>query len=167
MAIKFTKNEKNAVITSFENAKTYESLKSEYINALKTFKTKAAREFIDAKFKSCVDAVKDKHVSMKGKAYTAEPSDTPDDFMALIATLLTLDGVHIEQCGTWLWISGDTKKYKAELKACGCVFCGQKKMWAKKPENAKNFKSKKHWSMDKIRSTYGSVEITDPEEVTA
>lgn len=35
----------------------------------------------------------------------------------MIVKLSRLQGLVIELCGVWLWVSGDTKRYKDELKA--------------------------------------------------
>jgi len=67
-----------------------------------------------------------------------------------------LEDLEIEICGTWVWFSGDTKKYLDQFRADKTVFWGKtKKKWYYKPEGHKCF-NRKPWSMDKIRDTYGS-----------
>ena len=67
----------------------------------------------------------------------------------------------MELCGRWLWIGGETKKHKDELKALGCKWSKNKEKWSwHYPEDSiKTFKGKKAWSMDAIRSAFGSERL--------
>ena len=49
-----------------------------------------------------------------------------EKFKEIIDILLNLDGVEVELCGNWLWISGDTRQYKGRLKALGCRWARKK-----------------------------------------
>ena len=51
-----------------------------------------------------------------------------EEFKATLDKLmrLNLDGVKVELIGSWLWISGNTKPIKEELKALGCRWCPKK-----------------------------------------
>lgn len=49
-----------------------------------------------------------------------------EKFKEIIDILLNLDGVEVELCGNWLWISGDTRQYKDRLKALGCRWAPKK-----------------------------------------
>ena len=162
--VTFTKEMKEVIVKAFDEAKTYEALKKAYIEALQANKGAAAAKFINAEFDAHVEAVKNVHVSMAGKVYTKEPADDPKEFKEIIEALLKVDGLTIEQCGTWLWIGGNTKANKAMLKAAGFNFSGKKKMWFKKPEGT-GYRKSKGWDMKKIRDTYGSIKIEDADEV--
>lgn len=162
--VTFNKEAKAVITKKFEEAKTYEALKTAYIDALKQYRTATAQKFIDAEFDKFVDAVKDVHVSMEGKVYKKDMQEDPKEFKAIINQLLQVDGLTIEQCGTWLWIGGNTKDNKALLKQAGFSFSGKKKMWFKKPAGT-GYRKSKGWDMKKIRDTYGSIEIKDAEEV--
>lgn len=164
MAIKFNKEAKEVIVKSFAEAKTYEALKQAFIEAMKQYPTKSAHAFIEEAFDNVVEAVKDVHVSMEGKMYKKDMKEDPAEFKAIIATLLNVEGLTIEQCGTWLWIGGNTKDNKALLKQAGFSFSGKKKMWYKKPEGT-GYRRSKGWDMNKIRDTYGSIKIEDAEEV--
>ena len=69
--------------------------------------------------------------------------------------------VKIELCGSWLWISGDTKPHKDNLKRIGCRWSNNKKQWYWRPPGSGRawFRSSNEYSMEQIRSDYGSVEI--------
>lgn len=67
-----------------------------------------------------------------------------------------LNRIHIEVCGTWLWVTGNTRPYKDALKAAGLKFA--RKYW--RPE------SRRVLSLDEIRFTFGSREIETEERET-
>lgn len=84
--------------------------------------------------------------------------ETPEDYRAIIEALLRVKGITIELVGSWLWVSGDTKPHKDELKAAGMFWSGKRRMWYWHPpqeRKGRRFASRK--SMDDIRATYGSV----------
>jgi len=77
------------------------------------------------------------------------------DIINKIAKLLDSDEIEIEIIGSWLWISGDSKQYKNEIKEAGFRFSGAKKMWfycCKTEYKA----SKTNIDIDKLRLKYGS-----------
>ncbi len=69
-------------------------------------------------------------------------------------------GFTIEICGTWVWISGDTKPHKDVLKEAGFKWAPKKMLWYFRPEN---YKCRRHqsWSMGKIYNKYGRDVIKD------
>lgn len=73
----------------------------------------------------------------------------------VIVEVMKMNGVIIEICGNWIWLSGDTKTYKDQIKAIGFLWAGKKLKWYYKPTEHKS-KSHQSWDMDKIRSKYGS-----------
>ena len=91
------------------------------------------------------------------------------EYREIIARMITLDGISIELCGAWLWISGDTKKHKDHLKSIGCCWASKKLQWYWRPEELKSTTSRKPIPMNKIREKYGSIQIEmqTAEKVTA
>ena len=89
-----------------------------------------------------------------------QEGETAQEFIRIINELLKLDGIKIEICGCWIWITGDTYTNRDALKALGCKWCRKKQAWSWHPVGAAP-KSHKTWDMDKIRSTYGSNVISD------
>ena len=71
--------------------------------------------------------------------------------------------IKTEVCGTWMWISGETWRYKKELgkNGLGLKWASKKQQWYWSPAGFRK-KSKRVFSMDEIRSKYGSVEL-EPE----
>jgi hypothetical protein len=75
--------------------------------------------------------------------------------MDIINKIIRFVGINIEICGTWVWVSGNTKQYKDELKKVGFWWASKKLMWYwHTPEQTAH--RHKTWSMDKIREKYGS-----------
>ncbi|CAK0748125.1 DnaJ domain protein [Gammaproteobacteria bacterium] len=74
---------------------------------------------------------------------------------AFINAMLILDGILIEVCGSWVWLSGDTKPHKDTIKAAGGKWAPKKQQWYFRP---KEWKSSNHqeWDMDRIRDSFGS-----------
>lgn len=85
-------------------------------------------------------------------------AESPDD-AADVAKLLNSDGkLEIEICGTWVWVSGDTKPVKEGLKAAGFRWAPKKMKWYWKPAGQRSFGRGK-WSMDEIREFHGSERV--------
>ena len=90
---------------------------------------------------------------------------TPDDFKGddgyreVINALLNVEGIEIELCGAWLWVSGATKEHKTEIKASGCYWAAKKKMWYWRPPEYAAHGNRKSYSMSYIRTKYGSTSI--------
>lgn len=81
------------------------------------------------------------------------------DFISVIDVLLSLHGIHVELCGSWLWISGDTLPVKDTLKRIGCKWHSKKKVWFWCPAGS-YVRSFSNPSMTKIREKYGSQVLT-------
>lgn len=103
------------------------------------------------------------HEAQNGATYTDETQDAPDnitnDFAEIIEQLIKMQGVEIEICGKFLWLSGNTYDYKAEIKAMGFRWASKKRMWFLAPEGWRK-KSHRELTMGEIRETYGSQRVT-------
>lgn len=74
--------------------------------------------------------------------------------------IMNLEGLKIEVCGAWVWVSGSTKDQWILLKEAGFKFSPPKKMGYFRPEYAKTRRFKKDGlSMEEIRSKYGADNI--------
>ena len=78
----------------------------------------------------------------------------------IIIPILDLEGVEIELCGSWIWVSGNTKEHKDLFKELGFYWAPKKFMWYWRPEEFKSY-SRKSKSMSDIRNKYGSEKIID------
>jgi curved DNA-binding protein CbpA len=84
--------------------------------------------------------------------------ETSDIFKDIISKIIGLDGIEIEICGYWLWISGNTRPHSKHIKESGFKWSPNKFMWYWRPAEHKSF-NRKSFSIDDIRSKYGSQKI--------
>lgn len=92
------------------------------------------------------------NANVGGYKYTDE---APGEFIHIVDELIKYENITIEVCGLWLWVSGETKAIKEELKKLGLKFSKNKAAWYYAGTATK--KHYKHsWSMNEIRNTYGS-----------
>ena len=69
--------------------------------------------------------------------------------------IIHLEGLEIEICGAWVWVSGETRKHKDTIKEAKFKYASKKKCWYFRPEDWRSSSRGSH-SMDDIRSKYGS-----------
>lgn len=91
---------------------------------------------------------------------TRATSESAGDFIQIIDHLLRMDGLEIELCGRWLWIGGNTKAHKEELKACGCRWSPKKKLWSWHFKEDGECRTRRNVSMAEIRMKYGSTRFS-------
>lgn len=84
--------------------------------------------------------------------------ETPETFVNIVNELLKIDGINIELCGVWLWISGNTYANKEVLKRLGCGYSKNKKRWYWH-EGEYSKRSKHKVSMEEIKMKYGSINL--------
>ena len=72
--------------------------------------------------------------------------------------VLALDGINIELCWMWIWVTGNTALVKDILKSAGFFWASQKKAWYWRPDQAKS-RNRKKMSLDEIRYKHGSVAL--------
>lgn len=79
-----------------------------------------------------------------------------------INAAMVMDGVNIEICGIWVWLSGNTKPHKEAIKAAGYKWASKKMQWYFRPEDYKST-SRGTLSMDEIRERHGSKTVEKEE----
>jgi curved DNA-binding protein CbpA len=84
-----------------------------------------------------------------------------EELNTAINAVVDLEGVIIEVCGSWVWLSGDTRPHKDAIKAAGFWWASKKSMWYFRPQDYKS-SNRGSWDMDKIRDEYGSSEVKKP-----
>jgi curved DNA-binding protein CbpA len=143
----------------FINCKSLEDLKAEYRRLVKlhhpdlggdTETMKAINDEHDRVF----EILKKQHNASADEYH--QTTETAEEFRTLINELLKLSGIIVELCGNWVWLSGNPKEHKEALKALGCRWSQNKKMWYwRHPEEGrKHYKG--HKDMNSIRAKYGS-----------
>lgn len=73
-----------------------------------------------------------------------------------INAIIHLEGLNIEVCGLWVWVSGDTRTHKDAIKEAGYFWASKKYMWYFRPADQSGGRGK---SMGEIRAKYGSVNV--------
>lgn len=97
----------------------------------------------------------------EGKTEEQQMTECPEEFIEIIAAIQDLEGLDIELCGSWVWVSGDTKTHKDALKEIGFKWASKKLMWYWRSEENRTT-SRKSKSMSDIRSKYGSDKVFIP-----
>lgn len=158
----------------FKDVNTLEELRRQYRDLLKKYhpdnangSTQATQE-INAEYDKLFKVLKNRHES---KSADNKESNTKTDFNAnmydwendkalreTLQKIINFNGIEITICGQWLWVSGNTYRYKKELKEIGFKWASQKKMWFWHSENFRK-KSRKTLSMEEIQNYYGSTKV--------
>ena len=81
-----------------------------------------------------------------------------EDVFNALSAIINLQGLVIEVCGSWVWVSGNTKEFKANLKEAGFKWAKKKVMWFYRPETSKSF-SRGKFTIDEIRRIHGSQSV--------
>ena len=150
----------------FNHPQALEDLKKQYKQlAVKHHPDKggntADMQEINAEYDRLFELLKNTHKNAEGQTYTTktETRETANDFKEIINKLIHLDGINIELCGLWLWITGDTFSHKETLKALNFKWSNSKKAWYYHSDDYKK-SSRKIYTLDQIRDLYGSETIT-------
>ena len=80
------------------------------------------------------------------------------DVMDAIFALLALDmqGVEITLIGLWIWLTGDTKPYKAQLKELKCRWNPNRGCWYYRPE-ALGYRRSSGANLEELAEKYGAT----------
>ncbi len=86
-----------------------------------------------------------------------EALDLGEEMNAALNAIIAL-GLTIEVCGSWIWVSGETREHKELLKEAGYRWAPKKLMWHWRPAESKSW-SRGKFTMDDIRLRHGSVNV--------
>ena len=117
------------------NAEVFKAINNEYEEAFEYFKNEFNNRTENAK---------------------KQNTETPEEFRDIINTLIKLDGLELEICGTWLWLCGNTYVHRETLKELKFKWSKSKKKWYFYNGIEDNRKVKGSKTMEEIRSKYGS-----------
>lgn len=113
-----------------------------------------AMKQVNAEYAARFEILKNQHNATADEYH--QTTEAPDEFINIINELLKLDGLEVELCGCWLWIGGNTREHKDALKAAGCRWSNNKKLWYWRHEEDGHRWHKGNKTMNQIRSKYGS-----------
>ena len=159
-------------MTYFKDINTLEESRSQYKKLLKKYHpdqpegSEEATKAINVEYEKLFKMLKDRHdthstnktesnTSYKDMKYDFEEDEL---LREILQKVITFDGITIEICGSWIWLSGNTYQYRKDLKGIGFKWASQKKQWYWHSDSYIK-KSRKTLSMDDIRNYYGSTEI--------
>lgn len=158
-------------MTYFRDCKTAEELKKSYREWAKKLHPDLggnAEEFkaMQNEYEKLWERLKNVHQNAKGETYTKTSdttTETPQEFIHIINTLIRLRGIEVEICGSWIWISGDTRTHKEILKQLGFKWAHKKKAWYYHKDKFRK-KSHEELTMDEIRDMFGSKKYEQEQE---
>ena len=101
------------------------------------------------------DVLRDYAGDLEGEADPATGT-YPEALNDALNAIIGLDGLMIEVCGAWVWVTGQTRQHKETLKGAGFRFASKKKAWYFRPEDWRS-SSRGRYSLDDIRGKYGSI----------
>ena len=102
------------------------------------------------------------------KSETSNESDYMEKLQNAMQFCRTLEGVETEIIGSWIWLSGETKARKEQIKAFSDIDSNRfkwhfvKKCWYYRPTDFKSKKGRGKSSFEEIRAKYGSTIYTAP-----
>lgn len=91
----------------------------------------------------------------KSQRAAKKEAENASEYADLIAKLQKLSGIVIEQCGSWLYLHGNTMAHKETIKQYGFKWSKNKTAWYWAPYLSDR-KTRGRYSMDTIRTMYGS-----------
>lgn len=78
-----------------------------------------------------------------------------------LCEIVGFPGLIVELCGSWIWITGETRAMKDNLKSCGFSWAPKKLAWYwHKPEEKRRMYRGSN-SLDEIRNRHGSTLIKE------
>lgn len=143
----------------FTNINTLDELKAAYRRLSMKYHPDrggdtATMQEINAEHDELFERLKKQHNASADEFH--QTTETPEEFREIIELLLKLEGLTVELCGSWLWIGGDTRQHKETLKAAGCRWSNNKKLWYwHHAEEGRKWRRGKA-TMSDIRTKYGS-----------
>ncbi|MCL2311905.1 MAG: J domain-containing protein [Firmicutes bacterium] len=146
----------------FNNPETLEDLKKQYREL--AFKhhpdrggTNEDMKAVNNEYDELFQTLKDIHRTKDGESYTAKnpTNETSEQFRNIIDEVMKMDNIVIEIIGCFIWVTGNTKVYKAKLKELKFNWHNKKIAWYLKPEDY-NRRSHKDYELDEIREMYGT-----------
>ena len=98
---------------------------------------------------------------------TKETAQDLAEFAEILGKLYGLDGLDIELCGSWLWITGNTYTHREAIRAAGCKWSKNKQAWYWH-KGEYNRRGRRRYDMNEIRAMHGSEKIrgSAPKQLT-
>jgi hypothetical protein len=135
-------------------------------NTAKMQEINADYAHFQASFTNRAERVRQQEAHDEGRKTNADFNDL-DEVTAMlekiILDLISIPGLDVELCGLWIWVSGETRAHKEELKTLHLRFARKKGMWYFAGVPSSNRKPR---TIEWIRDTYGSIHFQPVQEDT-
>lgn len=102
------------------------------------------------------------NANAKGFTHTEEKSQ---EFIEIINKLINLNGLIIDVCGQWIWLTGNTYSYKDIIKELGFYYSKNKKAWYKDMTGKPKTRKRGFYSMKQIYQKYGRETLETEEKL--
>ena len=156
----------------FKSCRCVEDVKQQYKELIKQWHpdvcsradaTKTMSQ-INNEYEAAFNRLKNTHRSAAAEEtyYQKETNETFDEYRDILEALIHYPGIVIEVIGSWLWVSGETKPIKEELKKLGFQFSAKKISWYFHFEPYHKKHGKK-FTMEELRQMWGSREVETKE----
>lgn len=149
----------------FENIKTLEELKKQYKKLAFKYHPDINKNSNASEIMKEINNQYDllfKELQRTTKKET-EKNENINLYKDVINQLVKFENIDIEICGDWLYVGGNTKEIKDQLKELGFLWASKKKLWYLKPKDYVK-KGHKCYTMEQIRNIHGSVKIDTKKE---
>jgi len=158
----------------FNEVRTAEQLKSEYKRLVLMYHpdrggTEEDFKQIQVEYERLLRRVGNVHEDQEGNIWTDDKGpqdryscnieDLDDGFRAVLDELIKFDGIEIMLVGAWLWIDGDTRRWKESLKHIGCKWSAKRSLWYWHKQQKWHRSSNKDFSY--ICAKYGKRNVTN------
>ena len=128
------------------DTETMQEINSEYEQLLNRFINEASK-----------DQYQDSSESGRGFwSSRSEHSEVEKKVKQAIDAIINFSGIEIEIIGVWVWVSGDTKPYKEELKKAGFVWNRVQSKWV---FIGKKSNGRGKMTLDQMREKHGSQTV--------
>jgi hypothetical protein len=144
----------------FQNCKTLDEIKATYKKLAKENhpdlggKTTLMQQINNEYANACAMLAKNRGVSNEQADNEMKMSEL---YREAIEQIIHLPDIIIELVGHWIWITGNTRPVKDQLKAAHFFFAHKKLAWYFRADEYKTKGGKK--TLDEIRAKYGSEKV--------
>ena len=104
------------------------------------------------------EEVKNVFKNANGETYTKDNTETPEEFQEIIEKVIHMQDVNIDIIGTWIWLSGNTKVYKEQIKELNFRWSNNKLAWYYHTGSFRK-KSKNHYNLDELKEMFDSKKV--------
>ena len=155
----------------FKGIETLEELKGEYKKLVlklhpdlnKDEDTTSKFQDMQNEYEDLFNKVKDFHKTKKGEIYEKATDEDINEFRNLLNIIIKYENCTIDIIGNWIWIYGDTKEHKEELKKLKFRWIQNKSAWAYHRD--KYFKkSKNQYSLNDLQNMFRTVRVDEIKE---